>query len=272
MTRYPYHRYLRYLVLEGDDAEEIRRHVVDLGFIPPTAEDVEFLRSTLVAGRLIDDEWRVRCEVDMFAEQSPEMEQAHWIVETAAVRACVERALFDRVPVRHCATIATLKFGHTVTERAVGLFRRGWWDTEELSTLDFAAYFQLQGRRKPDPPEGVPLHLRPAAAAWAEGILPGEEDLSTDDIVRALQVDAFMHYERARMVPSPSMQDEARKWAVIALRTSQIRKPKGPAKKEQGDLPGLKPAVYYPDHASPSLADLDQAGDDDGGDGNDDPI
>lgn len=257
--------------MEGDEAAEIASHLVDLGYIAPTDDDVEFLYNTLVKGRLIDDGWRARCDVDMFDEQSPEMDQAHWIVETETVRACVERALFDRVPVRHVATIATLKFGRTVSERAVSLFRRGWWDTEELTTLDFAAYFALQGQRKPDPPEGVPLHMRPAAAAWNAGILPSEDDLSTDDIVRALQVDAFMHYERARVIPSPSSQDEARKWAIIALRTSAIRKPKV-VKKEQAELPGLKPAVYYPQHSTPSLADLEQAADDDGDDGDDDPI
>lgn len=270
MTRYPFHRYLRYLILEGDDAVEVQRHIADLGYIPPTTEDIEFLRATLVTGHIVDAAWRTRCEVDMFDDDSPEMSQAHWIVETGIVRACVERALFDKVSARHCALIVSLKFGHACSEQAIALFRRGWWDTETLTAIDFAHYFELQGRRKPDPPDGVPLHIRPAAAAWAQGVLPAEEDLSTDDIIRTLQVDSFMQYEQARVVPSPGSQDEARKWAIIALRTSQIRKPKS-AKREQQELPGLKPKVYYPGTPAPSLADLEQA-DDDGDTDNDDPI
>lgn len=267
MTRVPYHRYLRYLVLAGDSADEITSHLLDLGYLPPPPEDIAFLRDTLVKGRLLTDEWRARCEVDMFDDTSADMDQAHWLVETAPARVVAERALLDKVPQRHVATIVTLKFARTVSERAVSLFRRGWWDTEELTAVDFAAYLARAGTRKPDPPAGVPLHLRPAAAAWAQGILPPEEELSTDDIIRALQVDAFMHYERARTIPSPSKQEEARKWAQLALRVSQVRRPKASGKVGgQQELPGLKPAVYYPDVQAPALEDIEQPDDDGGGD------
>lgn len=284
MNRYPYHRYLRYLVLEGDDVESIRRHIgAELGFFAPLEEDVQFLIDTLYAGRLITEDWRKKNEVDLFEEAGHDMEQAHWIVETGPARAVAEKALLDRVSARNTATILSMKFGlsYVITERAVSLFRRGWWDTESLTAVDFARYYRLRGERKPDPPPGVPLHMRPAAAAWAEGVLPDETELSTDDIVRSLQVDAFMHYERARSTPGAANQEEARKWAVIALRTSQLRKPKTPAKGAgatgQGTLPGLKPAIYTPDQATPSIEDIQavNAGDEDDGDageGNDDPI
>lgn len=267
MNRYPYHRYLRYLVIDGERTDEIQSHLSDLDYAPPTTEDVDFLRRTLVTGRIVDDAWRERCEVDMFEESSDDMTMAHKIVETGVMRGVCERALLDRVPVRHVSTILTLKFGLRVTERAVSLFRRGWWDTETLSIIDFANYYRAKGDRKPDPPAGVPVHMRGAAAAWEHGILPAEDELSTEDIVRALQVDAFMHYERARMVPSPAMQNEARKWAALALKTSQIRAPKT-VKTDQPSLPGLKAQVYYPEQHAPSLADLEQPGDTD----DDDPI
>lgn len=266
MNRYPYHRYLRYLVLDGERTEEIQTHLSDLDYAPPSDEDVDFLRDTLVTNRIVDDAWRARCEVDMFDEVDDDMTMAHKIVETGVMRKVCEQALLERVPVRHVSTILTLKFGFKVSERAVSLFRRGWWDTEALSLIDFAAYFRAKGERKPDPPVGVPVHMRSAAAAWAHGILPSEDEMSTDDIVRALQVDAFMHYERARSVPSLAMQAEARKWAQLALRTSQIRAPKT-LKNEKDQLPGLQAKVYYPERSAPSLADIEQPGADD-----DDPI
>lgn len=267
MTRYPFHRYLKYLVLEGDDNQEIQNHLFDLGYVAPSTEDIEFLRETLVAGRLIDAAWRTACGVDMFDSDSADLAQAHWIVETGLVRECIERALVEKIGVRHTATIATLRFGKSVTEAAVRFFRDGWWDTESLTLIDFAEYLALVGKKKPDPPLGVPLHMRAAAAAWAEGILPPEEDLSTDDIMRALQVDAFMQYERARVSMSPEARDEARKWAALALRTSQLRKPKS-SKRDQPELPGMKPAVYYPDYDAPSQAELEQPAEDE----DDDPI
>lgn len=263
MNRFPYHRYLRYRVLEGDSFEDVCDNLEGLGFSTPDEEDYAFLVQTLVSGRLINDAWRERCDVTMFDETSPDMDLCIWIAEDEHVRDCLQRALFERVPVRHCATILTLKFGRTVTEKAVSLYRHGWWDTEELTVIDFMHYWQRGSSSKPDPPP-VPLHLRPAASAWQNGVLPSEDELSTDDIVRTIQVDAFMAFAEARQTNTPASADEARKWALLAMRTSQIRKPKTAAKdKSQTALPGLKPLVYHPKNEAPSLADLEQPDDDD---------
>lgn len=261
MNRYPYHRYLRYLVLEGDGVAEIQRHLEeDLSFIPPLTEDCEELIRTLKTGRLITPEWREKCDVTILDEESDDMDGCDWILSTPKARAVVEKALLDGMSARHTATIVSLRFGRSVSERSASLYRRCFWDTEALSLIDFSNYFALKGKRAPEAPRGIPLKMKSAFSAWEAGLIPDEEDLSTEDIVRTIQVDAFMHFKKASNIPSPRSQKEARDWAAVALRTSQI-KAAAAAKMTKGDssqesLPALKPAIYIPDHHIPTLAEL----------------
>ena len=230
------------------------------------------LRSTLYTGRFIDAEWRQKCEVDIFDEESDDVDGMNWILDNPPARRVVEKALLDGTSARHCANIVTMKFGRAISERAASLYRRCYWDTEALTKIDFAHYYARGGQRKPDPPPpSVPLEARGAFTAWEEGIVPDEEELSTEKIMRTIQVDAFMCFEKARAKPTPEAQDDARKWAVLAMRASQFRKPKA-SSKGQEQLPGLKPAVYYPEFNTPTLADLEDAGDGNDDDSNDDPI
>lgn len=260
LSRYPYHRYLRYLILEGDGVDEISGHLADLGFTPPPADELRLLVDTLRTGRLMTAGWRRECDVVMFDDDSRDLGTCYWLVETSVARAVAERLLLDGVNLRHCAQVLRIKFGREVSDEAVSLFRDGFWDTKTLTLIDFAAYYELGRGRKPDPPpKGVPLALRPAFAAWDNGVIPGEDELATDDIVRAIQVDAYMRYARASTIPSPQSQDEARKWAAIALKVSAVKaKTLG---KKRSDLPDLRPAVYYPAQHVPTLAEL-AAGDD----------
>lgn len=260
MTRYPYHRYLRYLVLEGDEVVDICRHFVELGYAPPHKQDVEMLVSSLRDGRVIDDAWRAHCDVAMFDDRGTDLEDCFWVVENGAVRDVVERALLDNVTQRHCSTMVSMRFGRRVTEKSIGIFRSCFWDTESLTRLDFAGYLARKNRSL-DPPPGVSLAHRGSFRAWEQGVTPDDEELSSDAIMRAIQVDAFMAYNQAKTVPGAQSQDEARKWATIAVRVSQMRRPKVVSDKGQKDLPALKAQVYYPDRDSPTLADLEDEDD-----------
>jgi hypothetical protein len=267
LIRYPFHRYLRFLVLEGDGVDDIRRHIgAELDYLVPSHKEIEELIFTLVKGRIVDDAWRKKCDVEMFLEESLDMTTCHWIVENGPARAAAERLLLEGVNSRHTAQVLTLKFNHQVSEHAVSLFRRGFWDVDTLSKIEFAEYYRAMGSRKPEPPP-APLKFRSAYTAWEHGELPDPEELTPDDMVRVIAVDAFMSYNKARSTPVRESQEEARRWASVVLKTAQVSKAVGGRgkgdDKGQPSLPGLRAEVYFPESHVPTLAELEagEAGD-----------
>lgn len=245
-------------MLDGLEEEEIIEHLgQELDFIPPTSEDVRFLVSTLRVGKIIDDEYRKKCDVDLFDEDSEDLRLAFWVVENEDVREAACRCLHDGISARNVGTILSMKFGKTITEGAVSIFRRGFWDTVGLTKIDFHHYFVLGNVHEPDPPS-VPLHMRTAAAAWDEGILPSEEDLSSDEIIRTIQVSSFMEFSRLRDSESPCDKKEMFKWASFALKASLVAKPK----KQKSDdfvIPGLRDyTIHHADQSVPSIDDIQQ--------------
>ncbi len=260
MTRYPYHRYLRFLILDGSEAQDIRDHLGDeLDYLAPTVQEIEELCAQIYTGRIVNGAWRERCDVQMFDEVSEDMNTCHWVVETGPVRQAAERLLLEGVSSRHTGNVLTLKFGRQVTEHAVSLFRRGFWDTETLTKVEFAEYFRRAGARKPDPPPTALKH-RALYAAWEHGEMPDDGELSVDEMVRTIATDAFMQYNKARQMPIREAQDEARRWAQVVVRTAPLVAA-GLGRGKNGDagqpsLPGLRAEVYIPESNVPTIAEL----------------
>jgi hypothetical protein len=249
---YPYHRYLVYQVLNGDDVAEIVGHMADLEYIAPRIDDVQELAERF-SRRMITREVRERQGVLFFDEDSDSRRQMSWIVETVVARTCAERLLLDGVQPREVATIIGFKFSQKFTKRAVEMFRDGFWNTAGLTAVDFEAYFALAGSHKPPPPpSSVSLATRAAYAAWKQGLPPGEEDLSPDAMVREIQVDAFMRFKEQQ---SRNDARSAMEWAKLALKTAPARRALATTNKG-GDIPGLKPIVDYPEHNIPTLGEL----------------
>ena len=248
MNRYPYHRYLIYQILRGDDVDDINDHMVDLEYIPPPTKDVAELASRLRRRSLGENLYKTY-DVEFFDEQSESRDLMNWIVTTPVVRTCAERLLLDRVHPRHAATILGLKFNEALTIKAVEMFRTGFWDTTTLTPIDFENYFQLAGTHKPKPPP-TSLAMRAAHSAWREGLPPDEEELSADAMVREIQTDAFMHFKEAA-----GDLKQAKPWAELVLKTAPARKALTDSGKS-GPLPGVLPVLEYPDNSIPSLGDL----------------
>lgn len=265
MNRYPYHRYCRWLALEGESPAALAAHIYSLGFIAPRREDVEiFVRTCMGPGVLRDADgraasaaWRAACDVAMFddLQGDRDLEQCYWLVETAPVRALCEKLLITGLSPRQVATVLNLRANAQVREEAVRLFRDGFWDVKTLTSLDFKRYYALGNRERPEPPSHVPLTQRVAAVAWDNGLVPTDEELSTDDIVRSIQVSAYLKYAECQKQTGADATTQAQRWATTALRASALQRAKKPETR-QDELPGLKPRVHYPDSPVPTLAEL----------------
>lgn len=256
MRRYPYHRYLTYLVLNGDAIDDIVDHVADLEFVPPARDDVVELRSAL-RRRRVTAEVRAHHDVTFFDDESPALDTAFWLVETPAPRTAVERLLLDRVPDKTIATIATLKFGRSISSGAVDTFRRGFWDTNALTPVDFSDYFRRAGSRKPDPPpEAVSLTTRPHYAAWKHGLHPDVSELSPDAMIREIQVDAFMMAKEAMSGATKNM-SVAKAMAELVIKTTSATKNIAAGRKGKTDsIPDLQPLLVHPTADVATLGDL----------------
>jgi hypothetical protein len=256
VIRYPYHRYLRYQVLNGDDVEEIRGHMADLQYAPPQVEDVETLRRQMMR-RLVDKDVRRRHEVLFLEEPCESLDLMFWMVETAPVRACAERMLLDRLPVEHVATVLGLKFNQRLTVKSIELFRDGFWDTATLTPLDFSEYFRLAGVKKPDPPPSrVALRHRPLYSAWDQGLPPDPEELPVEEMVRQVSVDSFMQFKRLQSSQAADAQKQAIAYAQLLLKTAPATKALRAASGGRGELPPLQALIEYPEDSVRSLADL----------------
>lgn len=248
MRPYPYHRYLTYRVLNGDGVADIVDHLRALEYIPPLVEDVE---EAIGRRRRVTRELRERLGVAFFDD--PGMESVYWLVETPKARTATERLLLDRVHPKHVATVIGLRFNEKVSESVIEKFRDGFWDTVNLTPVDFSNYFHLAHHGRPEsPPEAVSLLTRPAYAAWQQGLQPDEKELSPDTIIREIQVDAFMRFKQMSDRHDPRV---AMEWAKLALKTAPARRALT-AGKVGGAIPGIKPILEYPVHKTPTLGEL----------------
>jgi hypothetical protein len=260
VSRYPYHRYLTYLVLSGENTDDVISNLSDLEYVPPEAADVDAIRDGF-RGRLFTADLRESLGLSFFDGDSSSTLHMFWIVETAAVRSCAEHLLLDRVDPDAVSTILGLKFGREVTRRGVEMFRDGFWDTTTLTAVDFTNYFRRGGKRKPDPPpSAVPLTQRPAYAAWAEGIIPDETQLPVEDMVRSISVDSYFRFKNLSSRPDVDSQRQALSFASMVLKTGTAQKQLSAIAKARGKGAGtdmsLKPMLEYPDNPVPTLADL----------------
>jgi hypothetical protein len=248
VRRYPYHRYLAYLVLNGDDADEIIEHFEGLEYIPPHREDVDELIAHLRRRRVTRETYE-RHGV-LFLDDSG-IDKVHWIVETPPARTVVERMLLDRVAPKAIATVVQLKFGSDTAAVTIERFRDGFWDTVLLTSYDFSEYFRMGRGRKPDP-QPTSLQTRPAMSAWREGLVPDEEELSPDAIVREIQVDSFMRFKEFADRNDHKL---ALEYAKMALKTAPARRLIAEAK-VGSQVPPLKQMLFHPPHEVATLGDL----------------
>jgi len=254
VRRYPYHRYLAHLLIGGDDAATVIAHLRDLEYIPPLVEDVDELATQISRLRPLRD-LRTRYGVQFIDEKTPSADLMRWLVETPAARTCTERLLLDHVPPPAIATVIGLKFGQPkMSAQAIEFLRDGFWDTALLTHVDFSEYFHLGARTKPEPPPAaVSLVTRPAYSQWREGLVPTDEELSPETMVREVQVDAFMRFKE---MSSRADFRQAKPWAELVLKTASARRGLKEAKLGSGDVFGVKPLLKYPAQNVPTLGEL----------------
>ena len=257
MTRYPYHRYLRYQVLNGDSVVEIRRHMDDLGYFPPAEDDIREIQSS-ISGRLIDKELRERHGVTFFDDPSPSLESVFWLVETAPARSCVERLLLDRVDTKKISIVIGIKFSQKIGQKAIELFRDGFWDTGTLTPVDFSKYFKLQNKNKPEiPPERVSLSGRPHYSAWESGLIPDDSELPVDEMIHEVMVDSFMQFKRLQSSGNPDDHKSAMAYAGLFLKTAPAKRKEKFASEGKGNkIPELRMIVEYPYSKVPTISEL----------------
>ena len=266
MNRYPYHRYLRWLALEGESAKQIQGHVADLGFVRPRLEDLEEIVRTCTQGQMTNAygavesaQWRQHCDVEIFdeAQDSEDLDRCYSIVETAPLRALAERFLIERMALHHIATVLNLRANAKLTEESIRLFRDCFWDTKTLTSIDFRNYYTLGRIEREVPHDFVPIAQQPAAAAWEAGILPDDSELSTDDIVRSIQVASYMKFMKAVNDDTPGQDKFAVTWAKMAMQSSQMQRSKK-IEKKQSDLPKMMTRVSYPSQTITTLQQIQE--------------
>ena len=242
----------------------IRDHLMGLGYAPPRMDDVERVIRLAVTGRAVDAHgvvtdvaWRQACGVGFFDDKQgePELDECYMIVETGPVRALAEKLLLSGVTPVNVATVLNLRANVHVSKDGVKLFRDGFWDVESLTSIDFRNYYQLSRKERPERPKTAPLTQSAAMVMYSEGMLPGEDDLSTDDIVRSIQVASYVKFTEAQAKPNGSA--DAAKWANLALKASTMQRADKHKSKNSKQLPVLKPLVHYPDQDVPTIAELE---------------
>ncbi len=255
MTRYPYHRYLAYQLLNGDDVSAVCRHMSDLEFTPPRAADVETLSREFARASMSRENLRQTLRLGFFDEPSQALDAMFWLVETVAARRVAERMLFDRVSAGVVAAVVGHKFDARVSVEAVEMFRDGFWDTITLSPVDFAEYFHLGGARKPDPPPTrVPLSQRPSYTSWSEGLVPGDDELSVEDMIRNIAVDSYFQFKELSSRQDVDSKRQALVFAGMVLKTA----PTAMRKARKTDAPPpLAPLLSYPEDNVPTIEELD---------------
>lgn len=264
MNRYPYHRYLRWLALEGEPVDDICAHIEELGFVKPRRDDVEFIVRELTVGRAKDEngvvadaEWRSICDVEMFdaGQGTSDLDRCYWIVDTPVVRTLAEKALLDGLNLRQVTSVVNLRTRANVNEATIKLFRDGFWDSNELTSIEWSNYYRLGELHRERLSKDVPITQQVAAAAWAAGLVPEEEQLSTEDIVRSIQVSAYLQFAEASKKGDSGV--AAQRWASMALKASAMQRAKK-IDKSQTALPLMKPRVHYPENQhTPDLAELE---------------
>lgn len=255
MTRYPYHRYLAYQLLNGDDVDAVVAHMRDLEFVPPRRADVERLAYDVAKASLAREDLRAELGLGFFDEPGPSLDAMFWLVETVAARAVAEKMLLDRVEPRVVAAVVGHKFNARVTVEAVDMFRNGFWDTVTLSPVDFAEYFHLGGQRKPDPPPTrVPLNQRPSYVSWSEGVVPDDDSLSVEDMIRNIAVDSYFQFKELASRQDTDSKRQALSFAGMVLKTA----PTAMRKARKTDAPPpLAPLLEYPQDTVPTIEELD---------------
>jgi hypothetical protein len=260
VTRYPYHRYLAYQLLNGDDVDAVISHMRDLEFIAPRRPDVEKLSADISRSHLAGENLRQAMRLEFFDDAGPSLEAMFWLVETMSARSVAERMLLDRVDTKTVAAVLAHKFDVRVSVDAVEKFRDGFWDTVTLSPVDFAEYFHIGGRRKPDPPPTrVPLNQRPSYVSWSEGVVPDDDSLSVEDMIRNIAVDSYFQFKELSSRPDVDSKRQALSFAGMVLKTAptalrKTRKNEAP--------PPLAPLLEYPQDTVPTVEELDNDVDD----------
>lgn len=260
MNRYPYHRYLAYQLLNGDDPSTVCSHMRDLEFTPPRTRDVEKLAKSIAMANLSGENLRQDLNLGFFDEAGPSLDAMFWLVETVSARRVTEKMLLDRVDPKVVAAVVGHKFDTRVTIESVAMFRDGFWDTVTLSPVDFADYFHLGGARKPDPPPArVPLNQRPSYASWNEGVVPDDDELTVEDMIRNIAVDSYFQFKELSSRPDVDSRRQALGFAGMVLKTAptairKARKPEAP--------PPLAPLLVYPSDNVPTIEELDNDVDD----------
>lgn len=260
MTRYPYHRYLAYQLLNGDAVDAVVAHMRDLEFITPCRDDVERLALDIARASLAHEDLRQTLGLGFFDEPGASLDAMFWLVETVAARNAAEKMLLDRVEPRVVAAVIGHKFSARVTIESVDMFRDGFWDTITLSPVDFAEYFHTGARRKPDPPPPrVPLNQRPSYTSWAEGVVPDDEDLSVEDMIRNIAVDSYFQFKELSSRPDTDSKRQALGFAGMVLKTA----PTAMRKARKTDAPPpLAPLLSYPEDTVPGIEEIDNDVDD----------
>ena len=253
--RYPFHRYLRYLLLEGDDVDEIHEHIGNLGYIPPLKEDLQDMLGPMSAYQVVDDSVREEHGVLFFDEPCPSRDGMYRIVEEPRVRTLAEKLLLDKVPNRDVATILSHKFDGRFDIKAVNMFQSGFWDTVTLAPLDFYAYFQSGNRSMPMGGKAGTIDERGMLAAWREGVHPEDEELTIDKMMKSLTFDSYFQFKENQATPSPDKQEQARKWASVFMRAAGASKSLGIAG-QKNKANEIKPILTYSEVNPPTLADL----------------
>jgi hypothetical protein len=241
--------------LEGDDVEEIRDHMRDLGYIPPQVEELRELSESMARFTVLTDEVRELHGVLFFDESCPSRDSMYKIVEEADVRVFAEKLLLDRVPAKAVATILTHKFDARFDIKSVEMFIKGFWDVIGLSPLDFYAYFQSGGKKPPRVQKSGSIDERGAITAWEHGVHPDEKEFSVESMLRSVTVDSFFQFKKNQSVPTPEKQDQARKWAGTFMRAASAKKMVGTAedKKKANDI---RPILVYSTEEPPTLEEL----------------
>lgn len=261
-TRYPYHRYLAYRLLSGDSVDDLRAHIRDLEYHPPSRDDVVAMDNEISRLQLSGRDPRKEMGLEFFDRQGPSTTAMYWLVETPLARGVAEKMLLDRVDTRAVASVLGYKFDTRVTVESVNMFRDGFWDTINLGPVDFAAYFHAAGKRKPDPPPSlVPLTQRPHYSGWSQGHLPTEDDLSVEEMIRNIAVDSYFRFKELSSRPDVDSQRQALGFAGMVLKTAPTAMRKANAKRAD-DVPALMPLLTYPQDSVPTIEELDNDVDD----------
>jgi len=159
-VRYPYERFLKHLLIQGRDFDEIRETIDACGFVcdeDSLEEDLGYLRGQVEEharvvecqggdDELTSEELMEVLETEVEISDDMMMNQAA-IVKSGPLRRAIEAMLIKSLPLERVKAEVDARFGMSVDPEILQYYHDFYWDSESMNFADWFTYIEIMQRK-----------------------------------------------------------------------------------------------------------------------------